>query len=342
MKNKKRIISFLTIAAILFFAGIFLNTSAVAASTPSYSYTPMEAIPGYGKPTDFPGYVSALYKFGLWTIGISAMLMIVIGGYMYLTSAGNASQTGKAKGVIMDALAGLFLALLAWLLLYTINPDLVNLPGAPAASQSPGTPGAGGVPGTPTGPGGTTKGYAAACPDSSSTTAIDYSKAAQDANIKPNSACNNYNFTNSNGTDPKILKAMAQMESSCGTNKGPSSANACGLMQMKPETASSLAGRTVTCDDLKNDDSLSIDLASKYISQNASSSCVNGSTAAIFAGYNSGYGCSATSSACTPKKHALCDSSDCSGAKAFECCKNPSGLDESINYAWNGVGLMSK
>jgi len=95
-------------------------------ATSSYSYTPMEKIPGFGAPADFPSYVMAVYKFGLWTIGISALLMITLGGYVYLTSAGNTSQTGKAKGIITDAIVGLILALVSWLLLYTIDPDLVK------------------------------------------------------------------------------------------------------------------------------------------------------------------------------------------------------------------------
>jgi len=89
-------------------------------------YIPMEAIPGFGRPEDFPSYLKAIYKFGLGAIGISAMFMIVIGGFTYLTSAGNNAQTSKAKEIITDAIAGLILALVSYLLLYTINPDLVN------------------------------------------------------------------------------------------------------------------------------------------------------------------------------------------------------------------------
>lgn len=115
MKRKLIIISlvlFLNLAPFLCLAAI--------------NYVPMEEIPGFGRPSDFPGYISAVYKFGLWTVGISALLMIVIGGYMYLTSAGNTSQTGKAKEVITDSIVAIILALVSWLLLYTINPDLVK------------------------------------------------------------------------------------------------------------------------------------------------------------------------------------------------------------------------
>jgi len=102
-------------------------------------YAPMEEIPGFGRPGDWPSYILSVYQFGIWTIGISAMLMVMIGGYMYLISAGNAASAGKAKGVITDAITGLILALTAWLILHTINPNLVNLPGNLSASLSLGT-----------------------------------------------------------------------------------------------------------------------------------------------------------------------------------------------------------
>ncbi len=86
----------------------------------------MEPIPGSATTTDFPSYIRAIYKFGIWTVGIAALLMISIGGFMYLTSAGNTSKTGQAKEIITDAIIGVILALVSWLLLYTINPDLVK------------------------------------------------------------------------------------------------------------------------------------------------------------------------------------------------------------------------
>lgn len=137
MKNKKNKIRKFKISSVAFwrnslFFSFFLSlfpSFCLAATT--FKYKLMEGIPGFseagaGSEIAFPAYISAIYKFGLWAIGLCAMFMIMLGGYMYLTSAGNTSQTGKAKGIIFDALAGLALALVSWLLLYTINPELVN------------------------------------------------------------------------------------------------------------------------------------------------------------------------------------------------------------------------
>ena len=45
---------------------------------------------------------------------------------MYLTSAGNTSAMGNAKGVITDAIIGLVLAISAWFLLNFINPEILS------------------------------------------------------------------------------------------------------------------------------------------------------------------------------------------------------------------------
>jgi len=337
IKTKQRIAA-IFFAFLIFFTPLLLQAM-------SFKYTPMEEIPGFGKPTTYEAYVLAIYKFGLWTVGISAVLMISIGAFMYITSAGNTSQSGKAKGIIVDAIIGVVLALLSYIALYTINPNLVRINPLP-------TSGAAGTPGAPNGPSGTTAGYKKACPDSNSTVPIDYSKATNDTDIKLSSACDQYKTlfdNNSSKVDPCLLRTMAQMESSCGSNKGPSPSGACGLMQLLPATASGLAGKTVSCTDLINSDELSIKLAAEYIKQKQAGSCAGAAkdkNSAIFAGYNSGYGC--TGSACSPEKHALCPSGavgsgGCgTGCLAFECCVDPGGLEESINYAWNGVGLYAK
>lgn len=92
------------------------------------SYTLLEKIPGSDTiQGDLPSYLKNLYKFAFWVIGIAALLMISVGGFMYATSAGNTSRMGTAKTIIFDSLIGIAIALLAWLFLYVINPDLVEI-----------------------------------------------------------------------------------------------------------------------------------------------------------------------------------------------------------------------
>lgn len=123
MKNKKFIKLFAFVLSSLFLAVPLLSSAA-----DEFNYTPLENIPGTATTSgDFYEYVQAIYKFGIWAVGIAALLMITIGGFMYITSAGNTASMGKAKGVITDAIIGIVLALTAYLLLYIINPDLVTI-----------------------------------------------------------------------------------------------------------------------------------------------------------------------------------------------------------------------
>lgn len=130
--------------ALVFLLILFLLPFLVSAAP--FDYTPLENIPGsdLAGPTDFYVYVQAIYKFGIWAVGIVAMFMIIWGGYAYITSAGNNSQMETAKRIITDAIIGLIMALTAYLLLYIINPDLVQMKKlTPVAGvPAPGVPGA--------------------------------------------------------------------------------------------------------------------------------------------------------------------------------------------------------
>ncbi len=92
-------------------------------------YIPLETIPTLGNTTsgtDLSGYLETVFAFGISIAGIMAVAMIVIGGIQYITAYGNAGAVGDAKNRITQALLGLLLAIGAWLILNTINPDLAK------------------------------------------------------------------------------------------------------------------------------------------------------------------------------------------------------------------------
>lgn len=90
-------------------------------------YVPIEEIPLVGKPSEVTAYLKGIFQFGVAAIAIVSMVVIMIGGYLYIFSAGG--KTEKAKQMITNALLGLGLALTSWIIVYTINPDLVELKG---------------------------------------------------------------------------------------------------------------------------------------------------------------------------------------------------------------------
>lgn len=84
-----------------------------------------------------------MYNFLISVVGLVAMGAIVIGGARYLTSVGNPSAIEDAKHTIYSAIYGLLLALASWVIISTINPDILVLqnPAMPwtAAGYSAGT-----------------------------------------------------------------------------------------------------------------------------------------------------------------------------------------------------------
>ena len=329
-RNKKYL---LTIIFILVFFAVPLFSQAADTTAPAtsannaFNYTPMEKIPGFETETvgNFYTYIQAVYKFGIWAVGISALLMISIGGFMYITSAGNNTAMEKAKGVITDAVIGLVLALTAYLLLYIINPDLVKikpLPIIPAKAPTAQPP-VGGPPLAPT----PTGSLAVGCDNYLDV--FDYSSEG-DKNLK----C--------------LLIGIANQESGCNPN-AVSSHGACGLMQMLPATAG------ISCDELKNDPNKSIQLAAGFLKSNQNtipsssgfdigkSFSLSGNYVSygnfkydtgnddLIASYNAGSGKLAT----TPgMKGPFEISTDCPSpiTPAWQCHINPSGFSQTQNY----------
>ncbi len=70
-------------------------------------------------------FLSQAFSFGLAIAAALAVIMIVWGGVQIMTTD---SWSGKSEGKqkIWDAIWGLGLALVSWLILYTINPDILN------------------------------------------------------------------------------------------------------------------------------------------------------------------------------------------------------------------------
>jgi len=72
-------------------------------------------------------YVKAFYGYGLSIAGILAAIVLMAGGILWLTSAGNDSRISQAKELIIGSVTGLVILFCSWIILNTINPDLVKL-----------------------------------------------------------------------------------------------------------------------------------------------------------------------------------------------------------------------
>lgn len=77
--------------------------------------------------SDLPDLIKKLYKFSIGIIAVLAFIMITVGGFKWILAAGNAGTVADAKSTITAAVSGLVLAMLSYLILQTVNPNLTSL-----------------------------------------------------------------------------------------------------------------------------------------------------------------------------------------------------------------------
>ncbi len=71
-------------------------------------------------------YIKSIYKYAIGAVGILAAVVLMFGGIIWITAGGSAERIGEAKAWITASLTGLILALCSYMILYTVNPNLVN------------------------------------------------------------------------------------------------------------------------------------------------------------------------------------------------------------------------
>lgn len=71
-------------------------------------------------------YIRDIYKYAVGIVGILAAVVLMFGGVVWLTAGGNQTRIGEAKAWIGASLTGLIIVLTSYMILYTVNPALVN------------------------------------------------------------------------------------------------------------------------------------------------------------------------------------------------------------------------
>jgi hypothetical protein len=139
-KKTTKILAIITSMIFFVSLGIYITHTVYAAGTANTtSYTPLEpnafnengiGLTSGNSPihTDLGTFLSDLFDFGIAIAVALSVVMISWGGILYMTTdSWMGKEDGKKK--IQDALYGLALALVSWLILYTINPALVDFTG---------------------------------------------------------------------------------------------------------------------------------------------------------------------------------------------------------------------
>lgn len=71
-------------------------------------------------------YIQAFYNYGMAVVGILAAIVLMAGGVLWLTSGGDSGKVGQAKELIIGSIVGTAILFSSWIILNTVNPELLN------------------------------------------------------------------------------------------------------------------------------------------------------------------------------------------------------------------------
>jgi len=129
MKIIKKIKSIFLMLFILFVLGEFLALTIYPSSV--FAQKSLElTYPGKNAPktvaTTLSDYVTYIFNFLIRIAGLIVFGSLIYGGIRYLTSTGSPSAIADAKDQILSAFLGLIILLSSYLILHTLNPQLVK------------------------------------------------------------------------------------------------------------------------------------------------------------------------------------------------------------------------
>jgi hypothetical protein len=126
----------ITVFTVISFAPFYVDTT--LAQTPTATteepYNLLAPIPCVGgdcsgqlaRETTLPQYIKGFIQLSIGISAVFAIVMIVIGGFQYMTSdALQGKQDGKTR--IKNSVIGILLIAASFIILQTINPDLLNI-----------------------------------------------------------------------------------------------------------------------------------------------------------------------------------------------------------------------
>jgi len=102
----KKTLSFLAI-------GMAVLMPAVALAATPFTVEDIGSKVGLGT-ADLKGVLTNLIAWVLGFVSLIAVIMVIIGGFQWLTAAGNEEKVEKAKKTISSAVVGLIIVILAW------------------------------------------------------------------------------------------------------------------------------------------------------------------------------------------------------------------------------------
>jgi len=76
--------------------------------------------------TDIPSIIGRIIGAGLSLIGILFFILVIYGGYLWMTARGNEEQVGKSISIITQAAIGLIIVAAAYLITRFLGETILN------------------------------------------------------------------------------------------------------------------------------------------------------------------------------------------------------------------------
>ena len=111
---------------------LFAYTHMLARAAEETEYTllqpiPLEDVDGDDtETTTASDYIKGMFTLIIAVAGGLAVVKLIFGGIKYMSTDAFSGKS-EAKDIIQNAVWGLLLVISAWLILYTVNPDLIKL-----------------------------------------------------------------------------------------------------------------------------------------------------------------------------------------------------------------------
>ena len=124
---------FLFFSALYFYpSSVFSNTPVFALTNPTLDEPPLEILQ-FDTQKSLGSLIKVFIDWALKFAGVFAFAMIVFAGFEYTTSGGNTSKQKDAQEKIIGAIVGIILLFSFYIILNTINPDILKSPPETAA-----------------------------------------------------------------------------------------------------------------------------------------------------------------------------------------------------------------
>ncbi len=115
----KKYLPILIVVALVFTLGAVTVGSAFAAY--DYGLSNLDSVEGLRQDTDINETIAVILQWALGFAGAVAVAFLVYGGFRYTTSAGNETLREQAKTIILYAILGLVIIIVAFVIISTVT-----------------------------------------------------------------------------------------------------------------------------------------------------------------------------------------------------------------------------